>query len=179
MKKLYAIILSLFLVGIYGQNIILQEDFSQGMPSGWEVQSTHKYKQWKAKNYKEFYYISMSAFSGKGKPIKKLKTELITPVISDRQEQCKLKFSFADAYSNGQPLSVFLVDKKGKSIEEIPPENFEKLVNNSSRYDNNFEETPWISLPKTKQDYKIMFVYNSAGAVSTTIQLNSVDVWCK
>ena len=163
----------------FAQKIVVQEDFKAGLPNEWKVETNHKYKKWKAKSYKDYHYITMSAFSGKNKPIEDIETYLYTPIITKEEQGCKLKFSFADAYGNGNPLEVFLVDENKKLIKSINSKFYIDLVNNDGRYDNNFESTEWIDLPNIGKDYHIAFRYNSNGKISTTIQLNAVDIWCE
>ncbi|MBV7441841.1 choice-of-anchor J domain-containing protein [Weeksellaceae bacterium TAE3-ERU29] len=179
MNKLSIFLLLIFSVFSFAQTIVVQEDFKDGLPDEWEVKTDHKYKKWKAKSYKDYHYITMSAFSGRNKPIEEIKTYLYTPVISKEERGCKLKFSFADAYSNGNPLEVFLVDEDKKLIKSINEKFYVELINNDSKYDNNFESTEWIDLPNVGKDYHIAFRYNSKGKISTTIQLDAVDIWCE
>lgn len=163
----------------FSQKIVIQENFEKGLPPSWQVESTHKYKKWKYKQYKNFHYITMSAFSGKNKPVDNIKTALYTPLISKEEKGCKLRFSFADAFSNGNPLELFIVDENNQLIKSIATQHYEHFIDNPSRYDNQFQSTPWIELPVLSKDYKIMFRYNSKGNITTTIQLAEVDVWCQ
>ena len=179
MNKLSVFLLLILPAFIFAQKIVIQEDFKDRLPKEWEVKTDHKYKKWKAKSYKDYHYITMSAFSGKNKPIEEIKTYLYTPIISKEEKGCKLKFSFADAYSNGNPLEVFLVDKDKRLIKSINSSFYADLVNNKGRYDNKFEATQWIPLPDLGKDYSIAFRYNSNKKISTTIQLNAVDIWCE
>ncbi|MCK0199811.1 choice-of-anchor J domain-containing protein [Ornithobacterium rhinotracheale] len=178
MKKFFSLLMIAGTMGLYAQKIVIQEDFSGGLPETWQVDSNHKYRKWKHKNYKDFHYMNMSAFSGKGKPTAKLKTNLYTPIISAEEKGCKLMFSLANAYSNGNPLEVFIVDKNNHLVKSIDSKFYAPLVDNEGRYNNDFKQTPWIELPELNKDYKINFRYNSKGDISSTIQLSEVDVWC-
>lgn len=163
----------------YSQTIVISENFRNGIPQEWEVTTSNPKRSWKAKKYKSNYYISMSAFNGRDKQPLLVKSSFFSPILKDSLNRCKLKFSFADAYSNGQPLSIYITDSEKNIVKKINSEYFEKYVNNNHRYDNNFEASPWIPLPELNIPYRIEFRYTSQGKISTTIQLNEVDVWCR
>ena len=178
----YIIFIFLFSALGYGQEEVLSENFSAGIPSDWKVTSTVEKRGWFAKSYKDFNYIQMSAFGGQGKPGYKVKTELHSPLVETSDKKCKLKFAFADAFQNGQPLKVQLSGENYKPLRGLPDTAWKDLVNNSEKYDNVYEATQWIDLPALNQPYRITFVYDSAQEdkiVTTLIQLSEVDVWCE
>lgn len=179
MKKILSLaMIAGTMMGLKGQKIVIQEDFSSGLPETWQVDTDHKYRKWKYKNYKDYHYMNMSAFSGKGKPVANLKTNLYSPIISAEEKGCKLMFSFANAYSNGNPLEVFIVDKNNRLVKSIDSKYFAQFIDNEGRYNNDFKQTQWIDLPELNRDFKVNFRYNSKGSISSTIQLSEVDVFC-
>lgn len=167
----------------FGQEVLLSENFNDGLPGDWTVETDNSKRKWIHKRYKDFSYMHMSAFGGKDKPGYKVKTTLHTPLFDIEDKECKLRFTFADAYKNGQPINVILSNEKKKPLKSLASNNWDTLVNNENSYDNLEESTPWIPLPKIKQPYHISFVYNSQTEpkkISTTlIQLSEVDVWCE
>lgn len=167
---------------LFAQEEIISEKFENGIPETWEVKTNNPKRKWYAKSFNNVPYVQMSAFGGRGKEGYKVKTELHSPLLDLSGKTCKIRFAFADAYQNGQPLQVYLVNEDFKPIRALKDENWKGLVNNSGRYDNAYEATPWIELPKVNQPYRITFEYNSEikdEVVTTTIQLNEVDVWCE
>lgn len=180
--KLLTILLLLVAFPLLSQEEVLSEKFENGIPNEWLVKTDNDKRKWFAKSYKDVPYVQMSAFGGKGKSGYKVKTELHSPLLDLQEKSCKLRFTFADAYQNGQPLQVFLTNEKHQLIKSLKDEHWENLVNNAERYDNVYEATPWIILPKVKQPYRICFVYDSQRdkkLITTIIQLNEVDVWCE
>ncbi len=166
---------------VQGQEVVLSMSFKGEIPKEWRISSTNPKKTWQAKSYKENYYLQMNAWAGKGNPGYKVKAILTSPLISKIDStQCKLKFSFADAFANGQPLQISITDERGKKIEMLDSQYWEALVNNTDFYDNVYEETKWIPLPQIAQPYKLNFIYDSdKGKITTTIQLSQIDVWCQ
>lgn len=181
--KALKLILLILAIPLLAQEEVLSEKFENGIPETWEVKTNNDKRKWYAKSYHDVPYVQMSAFGGKGKPGYKVKTELHSPLLDLQEKTCKLRFSFADAYQNGQPLQVFLTNEKMKPLRNLKEEYWQDLVNNSERYDNAYEATPWIDLPKINQSYRICFTYDSKGednnVITTIIQLNEVDVWCE
>lgn len=166
----------------FAQEEILSENFDNGIPEDWQVNTTNEKRKWYAKSFNDISYVQMSAFGGKGKPGYIVKTELHSPLLDLSEKACKLRFTFADAYQNGQPLKVYLSNEKLNLIRGLNEENWQHLVNNSGKYDNNYETTEWIDLPKINQPYRICFLYDSKSddeIITTIIQLNEVDVWCE
>lgn len=161
------------------QTAFISEDFKNGIPRDWAVVSNNSYRTWQAKKFKTFHYINISAFGGKNKPAIDVISSLYTPVINDSLQGCKLKFSLADAYSNGQPLSIYITDANKNIVKKIPDEYFADFINNPKTYDNHYDATPWIDLPKLKIPYRIEFRYTSNKKISTTIQISEVDIWCQ
>lgn len=167
------------------QEVLLSENFSDGLPEDWTAETTNSQRNWMFKNFRDFNYMQMSAFGGRGKPGYKVKASLQTPLLDISDKECKLKFSFADAYKNGQPLYVSLINAEKKPLKNLNPKDWESLVNNEAKYDNNEESTPWIPLPKIQQAYHISFIYDSqkggkkSKPATTIIQLSEVDVWCE
>ena len=181
MKNL-TLLLTLLSCVVNAQDVLLSENFTNGIPSDWVLKSTNERRNWFAKSFNEVNYVQMSAFGGQGKPGYKLKSELHSPLITAEEKNCKLKFSFADAYQNGQPLQVMVSGEQLQPIRTLNAGAWENLVNNSSKYDNVYEATDWIPLPKIKQPYRISFIYDSNGAdniITTIIQLKEVDIWCE
>lgn len=168
----------------FSQEVLLSEKFENGLPDTWTVESDNN-RKWIHKTFRDLSYMHMSAYGGKGKPGYEVKTQLHTPLLQIDDETCKLKFSFADAYMKGQPLSVVLSNERKQMMKKLDAKNWENLVNNKGSYDNKMETTPWIPLPNLNQAYHISFVYNSKPEegqkkiVTTLIQLNEVDVWCE
>lgn len=178
-KIIFLSLLFFFIKFVPAQTVIISENFKNGIPKAWEVSSTNPYRTWEAKNYRDFHYVNISAFGGRNKPAVDVVSSLYTPEISDSLQACKLKFSLADAYSNGQPLSVYITDNEKNILKKIPEKHFASFINNPGKYDNRYDVTSWINLPKLEIPYKIEFRYTSNKEVSTTIQLNEVDVWCQ
>lgn len=180
MKYFLLVLLFAFSI-LQAQEVILAENFENGIPSQWEVKSNQNKRNWYAKTYQNSHYLSMSAFAGKGKPGYDVKAALHTPLLDLTQKKCKLRFALADAYSNGQPLQVYLTSEKFELIKKLNDDYWKDLVNNQGKYDNQYEATEWIPLPQINQAYRISFVYESKQEnkiVTTIIQLNEVDVWC-
>ncbi len=166
---------------VNGQEVVLSVKFKDEIPKEWNISSTNPKKTWQAKSYKDNYYLQMNAWAGKGNPGYKVKAILTSPLISKIDStQCKLKFSFADAFANGQPLQISITDEKGKKLEMLDSQYWKPLLNNTDFYDNVYEETEWIPLPQIAQPYKLNFIYDSdEGRITTTIQLSQIDVWCQ
>ncbi|MGI9525830.1 MAG: hypothetical protein ACR2MS_01835 [Weeksellaceae bacterium] len=167
---------------LFSQEVLLEENFSHGIPTNWSVESTMSSRNWYAKTYKETTYVTMSAFAGKGKQGYEVMAKLHTPLLEIGQKQCKLRFTFADAYGNGQPLQVFLTDEQFNIVKKLDEKAWAHLVNNSGKYDNKYEAVEWIALPRLNKAYRISFVYDSKQEdkiITTIIQLKEVDVWCE
>ncbi|MXV38601.1 hypothetical protein GO491_07925 [Flavobacteriaceae bacterium Ap0902] len=181
MKHIILIVL-ISLGSLNAQEVMISEKFENGIPDDWEVKTTESKRNWYAKSYKGTHYLSMSGFGGKGKPGYKVSASLYTPLLALGDKSCKLRFSFADAYSNGQPLKVYLTGEEFQLIKKIDDRYWEDLVNNKDKYDNAYEATPWIALPKLSQPYRVSLVYDSENGdniITTIIQLNEFDVWCE
>lgn len=182
MKNIFLFVVFSFLYTINAQNVLLSEDFSNGLPKDWKVTTNNDYRKWQSKSYNNVHYIQMSAFGGKSKPGIEVETKLITPLIDFSDKKCKLKFVFADAFSNGQPLNLMLLNDSDLPLKSISDKYWNKLVNNPDFYDNLYESTDWIELPQINQPYKIAFIYSSKKKdeiITTTIQLSEVDIWCE
>lgn len=182
MRKLFIIAVFNFLYILNAQNVLLSEDFSNGLPTDWKVTTNNDYRKWQPKSFKNEHYMQMSAFGGKSKPGIEVETKLITPLIDFSEQNCKLKFVFADAFSNGQPLKIMLINESDLPLKLISDNYWGKLVNNPDFYDNLYESTEWIELPQINQPYKIAFIYSSKKQnkiITTTIQLSEVDIWCE
>ncbi|MDO5656204.1 MAG: hypothetical protein Q4G27_08705 [Flavobacteriaceae bacterium] len=181
MKNLYYFFLFIF-VPIWGQDVLISENFENGIPQDWVINSTNKQRNWFAKSFRDVHYVQMSAFGGRGKPGYVVKAELHSPLFEISQKTCKLRFSFADAYQNGQPLQVLLTNEKFLPIRGLNEKYWADLVNNPDKYDNEYEATPWIDLPQINQPCRVSFIYNSKPndeIITTIIQLKEVDVWCE
>lgn len=180
------LLLTLFMLSAFcfGQEVLLSENFSDGLPDDWSIETDNPKRNWIFKSFRETTYMHMSAFGGQGKPGFEVKASLHTPLLDISDKNCKLKFAFADAFKIGQPLKVYLSSEKKKPLNSLPASFWEDLVNNTGSYDNQYESTAWIPLPRIQQPYHITFVYNSKNThdkkLSTTlIQLGEVDVWCE
>lgn len=169
---------------VFGQEILISENFEEGIPADWSVETNNPKRNWIHKTFREMNYMHMSAFGGQGKTGFDVKATLHTPLLDISDKNCKLKFAFADAFKNGQPLHVYLSNENKNPLGTLSQDNWKDLVNNNGSYDNNYESTPWIQLPKIQQPYHISFVYNSNQKdkkvlATTLIQLGEVDVWCE
>lgn len=168
----------------FGQEVILSENFNKGLPDDWSIETDNPKRNWIYKNFRDTHYMHMSAFGGQGKPGYEVKASLHTPLLDLSDKNCKLRFSFADAFKNGQPLRVYVSNEKKNPLGALQSSNWDELVNNTGSYDNHYENTAWIPLPRIQQPYHITFVYQSTNKenkeISTTlIQLGEVDVWCE
>lgn len=165
-------------VSFYGQEVIISENFEQGLPPNWEIHTDNPKRKWYPKSYNDVPYMQMSAFGGKGKKGYHVKTELVGPSLELENKTCKLRFSFADAYQNGQPLSVAVVDHSLNVLHQFDSKLWKNLVNNKGRYDNIYEATDWMLIPNFDHPIRIAFIYDSRKKITTLIQLSEVDVWC-
>ena len=171
-----------FALPVCSQEILLTENFENGIPDDWQLKSSNERRNWFAKTFNDVPYVQMSAFGGKGKPGYKVVAELHSPLMVIDEKTCKLRFSFADAYQNGQPLKVFITNENMQPVKSLNSIYWAEMVNNSGKYDNVYEATDWIQLPKLNQPYRIGFIYDSNDAeniITTIIQLKEVDVWCE
>ncbi|ATA74448.1 hypothetical protein CGC52_02745 [Capnocytophaga sp. H2931] len=155
------------------------ESFSSGMPKGWKTIATKGDRLWEIKTFNKVNYVQMSAF--KQNAVIDVTTWLITPKFNITTEDLALKIKLADAHQNGNPLKIYYSsdyngsnDVNGATWREIGKSAVEALINNSGRYDNNYEESAAIALPKG--EIYIAFVYESGGKISTTVQLQNVHI---
>ncbi|MFJ1491079.1 DUF5689 domain-containing protein [Capnocytophaga canis] len=155
------------------------ESFSSGMPKGWKTIATKGDRLWEIKTFNKVNYVQMSAF--KQNAVIDVTTWLITPKFNITTEDLALKIKLADAHQNGNPLKIYYSsdyngsnDVNGATWKELGKSAIDALINNSGKYDNNYEESAAIPLPKG--EIYIAFVYESGGKISTTVQLQNVHI---
>ncbi|WP_392447548.1 DUF5689 domain-containing protein [Capnocytophaga canis] len=155
------------------------ESFSSGMPKGWKTIATKGDRLWEIKTFNKVNYVQMSAF--KQNAVIDVTTWLITPKFNITTEDLALKIKLADAHQNGNPLKIYYSsdyngsnDVNGATWKELGKSAIDALINNSGKYDNNYEESAAIPLPK--EEIYIAFVYESGGKISTTVQLQNVHI---
>ncbi len=162
--------------------IPFSEDFSGGIPSSWTVTNTVGTRSWNGRDFNDVYYANMSAFSSGD--ILDVVTWLITPQFDfDAQTGEKLELIIADAFRNGNPLTLmYSTDYSGgdpttAGWTPIGNDQIDPLINNSGTYDNVYESTGDIDLSSLTGKAHLAIVYSSQGAtVSTTIQISDVII---
>ncbi|WP_338732504.1 DUF5689 domain-containing protein [Mangrovimonas cancribranchiae] len=139
-------------------------------------------REFSIRNFDGVNYAQLSAYnSGDAQNI----AWLISPTVNmDDATEKIISFNMADAYSNGNPLTLhYSTDFDGSDCPdaftwtEIGASEIAALNQNTGNYDNNYESTGDIDLSALSGDVTFAFIYEGGeNDITTTVQISEVSI---
>ncbi|MFD0863371.1 DUF5689 domain-containing protein [Sungkyunkwania multivorans] len=163
-----------------------EESFDTSIPATWTTIATTGTRLWTWSGAGGTPHANMSAFAGGSNPPLDVVTWLISPSIDfDAQNNEFLRIEVADAFENGNPLSVRIStdytgsgDPTAATWTTIGVDEVAALINNGGFFDNSYEQSGAIDLSTVTGNAYLAFVYDSnGGTISTTTDIGKVSVF--